>query len=63
MSTTGALANDGTSVSTSYGGDGGSSLTVAGTLTNTGMSASATAALLVIDKVTANPLANSGRSI
>ena len=38
VSTTGALANDGTVYLDTNGGDGGSSLTVAGALTNSGIS-------------------------
>ena len=66
MSTTGALVNDGTvSVVDSlvYGTDlgGGSSLTVAGALTNNGaLSTSATPLLSSSDSVTANSFVNSG---
>ena len=61
VSTTGALVNDGTVYLDVDGGDGGSSLTVAGTLTNNG-SLDRQCQLSASDKVTAASLDNTGRS-
>ena len=59
VSTTGALVNDGGVFLDFFGGDGGSSLTVAGTLTNSGNLS--IGALSASDKVTAAALDNTGR--
>ena len=60
MSTTGALANDGTvNLDTNFGA-GGSSLTVAGTLTNTGTLDIGNGTLSASDSVTAKSFVNSG---
>ena len=61
VSTTGALANDGTVSLDGYAGDGGSSLTVAGALTNSGHLLIGNATLSASDKVTAASLDNHGR--
>ena len=60
VSTTGALANDGTVDLDANSGDGGSSLTVAGALTNSGTLAIGNATLSASDKVTAASLDNTG---
>ena len=60
MSTTGSLVNDGTIRLDIVGGDGGSSLTLAGALTNSGSLAIGNATLSASDKVTAASLDNTG---
>jgi hypothetical protein len=61
VSTTGALANHGTVRLDADGGDGGSSLTVGGTLTNSGALAVGNATLSASDEVTAASLDNTAR--
>ena len=61
VSTTGALVNDGEVVLDTNAGDGGSSLTVAGTLTNSGSLTIGNATLSASDEVTAASLDNKGR--
>jgi hypothetical protein len=58
VSTTGALANDGQVVLDTGGGDGGSSLTVAGTLTNSHYLGVGNSTLSASDQVTAAALHN-----
>ena len=60
VSTTGALVNDGTVRLDADRGDGGSSLTLAGALTNSGNLGIGNAALSASDKVTAASLDNTG---
>ena len=60
VSTTGALANDGAVVLDTDHGDGGSSLTVAGTLTNSDTLDIGNTALSASDEVTAASLDNTG---
>ena len=60
VSTTGALVNDGDVYLDTSRGDGGSSLTVGGTLTNSGHLAIGNAKLSASDKVTAASLDNTG---
>ena len=60
VSTTGALANDGNVHLDTNGGDGGSSLTLAGALTNSGELGIGNATLSASDKVTATSLDNTG---
>ena len=60
VSTTGALVNDGTVRLDTGGGDGGSSLTLAGALTNSGSLAIGNATLSASDEVTAASLDNTG---
>ena len=60
VSTTGALANDGSVYLDGYSGDGGSSLTVAGALTNSGGLVIGNRFLSASDKVTAAALDNTG---
>ena len=60
VSTTGALVNDGHICLDSGSGDGGSSLTVGGTLTNSGTLAIGNAKLSASDEVTAASLDNTG---
>ena len=60
VSTTGALVNDGAVYLDTSRGDGGSSLTVGGTLTNSGHLAIGNAKLSASDKVTAASLINTG---
>ena len=60
VSTTGSLVNDGTVRLDIVGGDGGSSLTLAGALTNSGSLAIGNATLSASDKVTAASLDNTG---
>ena len=60
VSTTGALANDGTVDLDPNAGDGGSSLTVAGALTNSGSLGIGNGGLSASDKVTAASLDNTG---
>ena len=60
VSTTGALVNDGDVDLDTSAGDGGSSLTVAGALTNSGHLAIGNAKLSASDKVTAASLDNTG---
>ena len=60
VSTTGALVNDGTIRLDIVGGDGGSSLTLAGALTNSGALTIGNATLSASDKVTAASLDNTG---
>ena len=60
VSTTGALVNDGTIRLDIVGGDGGSSLTLAGALTNSGSLTIGNATLSASDKVTAASLDNTG---
>ena len=64
MSTTGALVNDGNLYLDRLGGDGGSSLTVAGALTNSGVLKVGNyhpTRLSASDKVTATSIHNSGQ--
>ena len=60
VSTTGALANDGTVCLDPNAGDGGSSLTLAGALTNSGYLGIGNATLSASDEVTAASLDNTG---
>ena len=60
VSTTGALANDGHVYLDPNAGDGGSSLTLAGALTNSGSLAIGNATLSASDEVTAASLDNTG---
>ena len=60
VSTTGSLVNDGTIRLDIVGGDGGSSLTLAGALTNSGSLSIGNRTLSAADKVTAAALDNSG---
>ena len=60
VSTTGALVNDGNVYLDANGGDGGSSLTVAGTLTNSGTLDIGNRSLSSSDSVTAKSFVNSG---
>jgi hypothetical protein len=60
VSTTGALVNDGTVRLDIVGGDGGSSLTLAGALTNSGDLTLGNAKLSASDEVTASSLDNTG---
>ncbi len=60
MSTTGALVNDGHVCLDPVGGDGGSSLTLAGALTNSGSLTIGNATLSASDEVTAASLDNTG---
>ena len=60
VSTTGALANDGNVYLDPNAGDGGSSLTLAGALTNSGYLGVGNATLSASDKVTAASLDNTG---
>jgi hypothetical protein len=60
VSTTGALANDGAVYLDSYGGTGGSSLTLAGALTNSHNLLIGNGLLSASDKVTAASLDNTG---
>ncbi len=61
VSTSGALANDGNVVLDPHAGDGGSSLTVGGTLTNSRELGIGNATLSASDKVTAASLDNTGK--
>ena len=61
VSTTGALVNDGYVYLDTNGDDGGSSLTLAGALTNSGALDIGNATLSASDKVTAAALDNTGR--
>ena len=60
VSTSAALVNDGAVVLDTNAGDGGSSLTVAGALTNSGLFALGNATLSAPDTVTAASLGNTG---
>jgi hypothetical protein len=60
VSTTGSLANDGNIRLDTNGGNGGSSLTLAGALTNSGSLTIGNATLFGSDKVTATALHNTG---
>ena len=60
VSTTGSLVNDGTIRLDVVGGDGGSSLTLAGALTNSGSLTIGNATLSAADEVTAAALDNTG---
>ncbi len=61
VSTTGALVNDGHVYLDPHAGDGGSSLTLAGALTNSGTLGIGNTALSASDKVTATALTNTGK--
>ncbi len=61
VSTSGALANDGTVRLDATAGDGGSSLTVGGTLTNSGDLVIGNATLSALDKAAAAALDNTGK--
>ncbi len=61
VSTTGALANDGNVVLDPNAGDGGSSLTLAGALTNSHYLSIGNTTLSASDKVTAASLDNTGK--
>jgi hypothetical protein len=60
VSTSGSLANDGTIRLDIVGGDGGSSLTVGGTLTNSGSLSIGNATLSALDEAAASSLDNTG---